>query len=73
MAGRLQAQYAGLLSATSAYVEKVRPQFLSLRQQVIDIAEIIVDRVISEISCNARREFNDPTPQRALSRPSVCT
>jgi len=35
MAGRLQAQYAGLLSATSAYVEKVRPQFLSLRHMTL--------------------------------------
>src|SRR3979411_1281621 len=31
-APRLLAPYAGLLSSTSAYVEKVRPQFLSLRQ-----------------------------------------
>src|SRR5260370_39021817 len=34
--------YAGTRWSTLAYVEKVRPQFLSLRQQVIDIAEIIV-------------------------------
>jgi hypothetical protein len=32
--------YAGARWSTLAYVEKVRSQFLSLRQQVIDIAEI---------------------------------
>ena len=33
--------YAGLLSSTLTYVEKVRAQFLSLRQQAIDIRETI--------------------------------
>src|SRR5438477_11408539 len=32
--------YAGTRWSTLAYVEKVRSQFLSLRQQVIDITEI---------------------------------
>jgi hypothetical protein len=36
-----QVQYAGLLSFTFAYVEKVRSQVLSLRQQDTDITEII--------------------------------
>jgi hypothetical protein len=35
--------------STLVYVEKVRSQFLSLRQQVIDIIETIVDRAISDI------------------------
>ena len=37
---------AQLRGPTMEYLEKVRSQFLSLRQQVIDIAEIIVDRAI---------------------------
>ncbi len=39
--GRASAN-AGTRWSTLAYVEKVRPQVLSLRQQVIDIPEIIV-------------------------------
>jgi hypothetical protein len=39
--GGLGAQYAGIFSATSAYVEKVRTQFLSLRHPVSRKLEMV--------------------------------
>ena len=61
--------YAGTRWSTLAYVEKVRPQFLSLRQQVVDIAEIIVMSPICATSPSVSVSIRENSKLRAEITP----